>query len=345
MSLGQVLRHARAGIGDLQGAASRRALVVLAYHGIRRDDDAIRNWMLLPQSEFAKQMAELRQHHDVLPLDTAIARLRAGALDRPTACITFDDGYLNNLTLALPVLRAHEVPATIFVATNFVGSRDVLWTTALDAAFAAATGGSVDLSRAGLGVWRYGSTEEARNAGIEIKTRLKDLDVGRRDEVLDSLHAQLPAPSPAYFAAFRFLDWEQIREIEQSGLVSIGAHTVHHEIVARLSTDAMTREIRDSVAKVAAECVRPSHGFAYPNGRASDFDARAEGILKAAGCDFALTTIAGFNSPASPPFALRRLSIAGDSDLPAFRRLISRVRNAAAAVARLATVWADEHHD
>jgi peptidoglycan/xylan/chitin deacetylase (PgdA/CDA1 family) len=214
--------------------------------------------------------------------------------------------------------------------------------TALDAAFAASRTGSVDLSRFGLGVWRHDSVEEARSTGIAIKTRMKDLDVGRRDEVLESLRAQIPDPSPAYLAAFRFLDWEQVREIERSGLVSIGAHTVHHEIVARLPSGSMRLEIEDSVAKVAAECVRPSRGFAYPNGRASDFDSRAEEILESAGCEFALTTIAGFNSMSSPRFALRRLSIAGDCDLVGFRRLTSRIRNAAVAVARLAHASAGE---
>lgn len=336
MSLTNVLQNAQRGLGDIRGAASWHALVILAYHGIRADESPHRNWMLLPQSEFATQVAELRERYDVLPLDDAVARLRAGALDRPTACITFDDGYENNLSLALPVLRAHQTPATIFLATRFIGATEVLWTTALDAAFDEARTGRVDLSQFGLGVWPYDSVEEARSTGISIKTRLKDLDVELRDEVLESLRAQIPDPSPAYLAAFRFLDWDQVRELELSGLATFGAHTVNHEIVTRLPDESMRREIGDSIAKVAAECDRPSRGFAYPNGRATDFDARAEKTLESAGCEFALTTIAGFNSSASPRFALRRLSIAGDSDRAGFRRLISRVRNAAMAVARLA---------
>lgn len=336
MSLTHVLQNARSGFGDIRGAASWHALVILAYHGIRADESPHRNWMLLPQSAFATQVAELRERYDVLPLDDAVARLRAGALDRPTACITFDDGYENNLSLALPVLRAHQAPATVFLATHFIGTTDVLWTTALDAAFDEARVGRVDLSRFGLGVWPYDSVEEARSTGIAIKTRLKDLDVGQRDEVIESLRAQIPDPSPAYLAGFRFLDWDQVRELERSGLASFGAHTVHHEIVARLPGESMRREIVDSIAKVKAECGQPSRGFAYPNGRATDFDPRAEETLESAGCEFALTTIAGFNSTASHRFALRRLSIAGDCDLPGFRRLISRVRNAAVAVARLA---------
>ena len=337
MSFAQVLRQARTGLGDVRGAASRRALVILTYHGLRTDDAEIRNWMLLPQSEFARQVAELRERYDVLPVDDAVARLLAGNLDRPTACITFDDGYFNNLSLALPVLRAHGAPATVFLATHFIGSTDVLWTTAIDAAFDAARAGTVDLSRFGLGVWSYDSVEQARRVGIAIKSRLKDLEVERRDEVLEFLKVRLPDPSPDYLAAFRFLDWDQVRELERTGLVTIGAHTVHHEILARLASEPLRREIEDSVARVASECVRPSRGFAYPNGRASDFDARAEEAVESAGCEFALTTIAGFNAMASRRFALRRLSIAGDCDLAGFRRLTSRVRNAAMAVARLAS--------
>ena len=337
MSLTHVLQHARTGLGDIRGATSRQALLILAYHGIRSDESPLRNWMLLPQSEFARQVAELRERYDVLPLDDAVKRLQAGTLDGPTACITFDDGYENNLSLALPVLLAHQAPASVFLATHFIGSSDTLWTTALDAAFDEAESGRVDLSQFGLGVWSYHSVEEARTSGIAIKTRVKDLEIERRDEVLEFLRAHMPSPSPSYLSAFRFLDWDQVRELEKSGLVSIGAHTVHHEIVARLASDAMRREIQDSIAKVAAECRQPSRGFAYPNGRANDFDARAEEILESAGCEFALTTIEGFNSSASRPFALRRLSIAGDLDLVGFRRLVSRVRNAAVAVARLAS--------
>jgi hypothetical protein len=98
----------------------------------------------------------------------------------------------------------------------------------------------------------------------------------------------------------------------------------------------LSREIADSVAKIAMECNTPSRGFAYPNGRATDFDARAEAAVESAGCEFALTTITGFNTMTSPRFALRRLSIGGDCDLAGFRRLLSKSRNAAVALARVA---------
>lgn len=336
MSLTQFLRQARTGLGDIRGAASRRALVILAYHGIREDSSPVRNWMLLPQSEFEKQVKVLRERYDILPLDDAVARLRTGTLERPSVCITFDDGYFNNLSLAHPILRAQNAPATIFLATDFIGSHEVPWTTAVDAAFEATRTGKVDLSRFALGTWSHASADEARNNGLALKMRLKELDASRRNEVLHTLWPQLPDPSPSYLDAFRFLLWEQVRELEGTGVVSFGAHTVHHEILSRLPDELVTTEIGDSVAKVAAECAHPSRGFAYPNGRAIDFDARAEAAVESAGCDFAVTTISGFNTMTSPRFGLRRLSIGGDCDLAGFRRLLSKPRNAAVALARFA---------
>ena len=336
MGLTQFLRQARTGLDDIRGAASRRALVILAYHGIREDSAPVRNWMLLPQSEFDKQVRILRDRYDILRLDDAVARLRDGALERTSVCITFDDGYLNNLSLAHPILQAHDAPATIFLATDFIDSHEVPWTTALDAAFEATRTGRIDLSRFGLGTWTHASADEARRNGVAIKTRLKELEAGHRAEVLHALFAQLPGPSPSYLDAFRFLSWEQVRELERTGVVSFGAHTVHHEILSRLPDESVSSEIRNSVAKVAAECALPSRGFAYPNGRAIDFDARAEAAVASSGCDFAVTTISGFNTMTTPRFGLRRLSIGGDCDLAAFRRLLSKPRNAVVALARFA---------
>lgn len=251
-------------------------------------------------------------------------------------CITFDDGYFSNLALAYPILRDHNAPATIFLATDFIGSREAPWTTALDAAFEGTRTGRIDLSRFGLGTWSHSSADEAARNGLAIKSRLKELDAPRRTEVLRALWSQLPDPSPSYLSAFRFLDWEQVRELERTGVVSFGAHTVHHEILSRLPDELVTSEIGGSVAKVAAECAHPSRGFAYPNGRAIDFDARAESAVESAGCDFAVTTISGFNTMTSPRFGLRRLSIGGDCDLAGFHRLLSKPRNAAVALVRFA---------
>ena len=118
LSVGHVVRHAGASLraDRLLRRARRRQLLVVCYHGLRADEASARHWLLLPTSAFEEQIAFVARHYDCLPVDEALERLRAGRLTRPTACVTFDDGYTNNLTLGLPVLR---VRGPYFVILTF----------------------------------------------------------------------------------------------------------------------------------------------------------------------------------------------------------------------------------
>jgi len=93
-------------------AAGRAPVVILYYHGI---SNAAENWMTLDLVTFHRQIEYLRRYFDILPLDAAVAALRAGARQRPAVVLTFDDGYASALAELLPYLKARELPATFFV--------------------------------------------------------------------------------------------------------------------------------------------------------------------------------------------------------------------------------------
>ena len=108
---------------------------------------------------------------------------------------------------------------------------------------------------------------------------------------------------------FDFLTWEEVAALERSGLVSLGAHTVDHEILSRLSDGELRRQVEESAAEVRRRCRHPSRAFAYPNGRRIDFDRRTRDVLPLAGLDAGLTTIGGLNGAQDDAFALRRLVV------------------------------------
>jgi peptidoglycan/xylan/chitin deacetylase (PgdA/CDA1 family) len=111
--------------------------------------------------------------------------------------------------------------------------------------------------------------------------------------------------------------------MEATGLVSFGAHTVHHEIVRNLDDVTLRREIADSISEVRRRCARPSRVFAYPNGRDVDFDERAARVLSELGCIAAVSTIEGLNDASTPRFALRRISVGGAMGFTEFRSRVS----------------------
>lgn len=94
-------------------------ITVLLYH---RVSDEVRDNLTVGVAQFDRQMALLKRHCHVLTLDEALAATPVRRSDRPLVAITFDDGYLDNYTIAAPILRRHGLPAAFFVSTGIVGT-------------------------------------------------------------------------------------------------------------------------------------------------------------------------------------------------------------------------------
>ncbi len=94
-------------------------VTVLLYH---RVTDAARDNLSTGIEQFDRQMALLRRHFRMLSLPELLRLEQVPPSDRPLACVTFDDGYLDNYIHAVPILTRHRIPAAFFVATGFIGS-------------------------------------------------------------------------------------------------------------------------------------------------------------------------------------------------------------------------------
>jgi peptidoglycan/xylan/chitin deacetylase (PgdA/CDA1 family) len=311
-----------AGLPHVVRWAQRGRLLIVCYHGLRRDDAPRRHWLLLPESAFARQIAFLAEHYDCLPIDVAVERLYQGALTRPTACVTFDDGYESNLTLGLPILARHRVPATLYLATGLIGTDARVWPIRIEHAFVRAAQERVDLSRLGMGTVSLGSPAERQTLGEAVAEVLKLMPIDERRPVQDWLLAELDGPELAECdaGAFASLTWAGVAELAASGLFTFGGHTVHHEIVSRLGDRELEAELAGSIDAVRqAVPGHTSRTFAYPNGRPEDVGSRPGHVLEGLGCLGAVTTTEGLNTPQTAPMHLRRLVMGGgETDLAAF---------------------------
>ena len=105
----------------LPAAVARRdrrpGLYVLIYHRVGAGMQAE---MDLPAATFARQLDVLRERHEVVRLREGLERLQAGPLERDLVAVTFDDGYADVHERAWPLLRAREIPSTLFLATDFL---------------------------------------------------------------------------------------------------------------------------------------------------------------------------------------------------------------------------------
>lgn len=295
----------------------RRSAVVLMYHGFTdRPSDGLVNYQgnRLQQSMFRRQLAFLKENCAVVTLRQVAASLSGGpALPDYAVALTIDDGYESVYTLGFPALREANLPATLFVATQFVDERVPLWPDRLEHAFAGAPGDAA-----------------ARRERLKaLQRRAKDMLPARRDALIAPVEAELgrklvlDASAPE---TYRPVTWAQAREMAESGLVEIGSHTHTHTIMTLLKDEARG-ELALSKALVEKNVGRPCDLFCYPNGDYDDFSPATSALLREAGFECGLTTVAGFVAPGSDPFTMLRFGTDDRDSFDKFRMTFSLGRN------------------
>jgi peptidoglycan/xylan/chitin deacetylase (PgdA/CDA1 family) len=299
----------------LRRLSSRRVAVVM-YHGVTADHLPVFNWCQLAVDRFEQQVAFLAAEYHVLPLAEVVERLRTGAAlpDRP-ACITFDDGFRNVLTTAFPILERCGMPATVFLVTSLVGTRQPAWPEQVYQAVTTTSQSTVTFRGKD---WLLTSDAERSRAQASITEELKSLPERQKQESLATLMTTLGAGAPVESSSpLATLDWNEVDALSRSGLVDFGSHTHTHPILARCSEDTQFDELRRS-RDVLNEHVGRVSLFAYPNGTRSDFTSVTKRLVGEAGYQCALSTVPGLNTRRTDAFELRRVNVGADMTLAGF---------------------------
>jgi peptidoglycan/xylan/chitin deacetylase (PgdA/CDA1 family) len=310
--------------------AVRRALcaqrvTILTYHAVVREPLAIPDSCFLDEASFAAQIDYLQRHFDLIPLSAVARRLDDGTRpDRPAIAITFDDGYQNNVEVAWPWLRRAGVPATIFLATDFVGSDDLIWSWRLLRALAGTTVTAVQWEGTTIPL---DTTTARRQAMRVLVNSLKRMPQPRLLETMRPLLRALgddPERPVESGSPFRMIERTAVRELAQSGLIDFGAHTCSHAILSVLSDEEQEHEVRGSLAAVGGLTGRACTLFAYPNGRAEDYSPATVDLLRRCGVTAAVTTIKAPLDRAADPLQLPRLGVRAGITLDEFRVMLDR---------------------
>jgi peptidoglycan/xylan/chitin deacetylase (PgdA/CDA1 family) len=243
----------------------------------------------------------LRAVANVVPLGSALADLTAGRQLPPRAvAITFDDGYRDNLTLAVPLLRDLGLPATCFMVPGILSRTTRVWWEELASAVAHAR---VDEIR-WLGVTHQLRTPAERHAALAaLSGDLKDRDRAARETAVDEL-VRLLEPARGYHSDEHFLDWDEAVQLREH--MEIGSHSLHHAILAQEDATAQLDDLRGARAQLQERLGVEATVLAYPNGTAADYGPGTIAAAQAAGHSHAVTTRPGSNRSTTPRFEVRR---------------------------------------
>jgi peptidoglycan/xylan/chitin deacetylase (PgdA/CDA1 family) len=245
----------------------RGRVPILCYHSITAQaHPALTSGGLhTTAAAFRQQLAYLTRHYRVLPLADLVNAIQKGCpLPRAAAVITFDDGYANTLEVAAPLLTEYGCPATVFLATGYVGVRLPFWWDEIAIIIAEAAG-----RRAEPAEW--GAVALDSRAGVDSIRRQADVLLagalpGSRRAHLDELRRALGVPRPdAFELALRPLRWEEC--LSAPTCLQFGGHTVTHRVLDRLSVSDAEQEIRQCAVDLRQLGDRAVPYFCYPAGR------------------------------------------------------------------------------
>jgi peptidoglycan/xylan/chitin deacetylase (PgdA/CDA1 family) len=266
----------------------RRGAVIVCYHNVigRRNGSLVGDPGLhAAQDRFAAQVGWLNDQYEIVSLKELQSRLEAGRPVTRTAALTFDDGYAGVFQYAWPVLRALEIPATVFVVADAPEHVPLFW-------------------------WDHPLTSHPlpgdRNRWlVEMRGDLRQIT---------------PAgDTPPLPASHRPASWDVIRAAAKEGL-HIGSHSTSHRTLTRLTDEELEQELRRSREIIGERIGVVPDWFAYPYGI---WDARVRDAVRKAGYSGAVTLDAGLNQATSDPWSLRRVSVPASISPAAFEAWIA----------------------
>jgi peptidoglycan/xylan/chitin deacetylase (PgdA/CDA1 family) len=314
----------RAGLNTLYFSGAHKLMqpyvggvgAIMMLHHVRpaRGDRFRPNAQLEVTPQFLERVVRhlRRAEVDIISLDEMHRRLTAGDFSRRFACFTFDDGYRDNKQWAYPILKAAGAPFTVYVATSFADRLGKLWWLALEQVIARND--------------RFSLIMDGRASHVACS------DLAAKREVFDTVYwwlrglpsEQMVIDKVADLAA-RYgvdlakictdlcMDWNEIAELARDPLVTIGAHTVNHVMLAKAADGQARNELAMSRSIIAAALGKAPDHLAYPFGDPTTAGPREFRIAAELGFKTAVTTRPGvlFAEHAGHLTALPRISLNG----------------------------------
>ena len=301
------------GIHKLFYRKTQPNLSVVAYHRIveAKDIKYFPVGLAVTRETFEKHLVLFKKHYQIIDAATLLKHKDdLSTLPRKALLITFDDGYLDNYTVAFDLLKKHQIPGIIFVPTNFIGKSKLFWSDILAYVLRAVEEGECEIERvAGIlspQMILYFSHLFKKDRSLSAKPYNNLLNYLKkqsdREEIINIIIESAATEIESVQEKCKVLSWDQLKEMNENNL-HCGAHTLSHPDVTALSAKKLKRELIES-KKIIEEMIGVDvEFFAYPYGF---YDKKALAEVKQAGYEIAFSLSQGDNKSL---FSLSRYNV------------------------------------
>ena len=302
----------------LQSRRSGIGVIFLLHRVVPKGSPILAPDLVITDDFLDGMLHSVRRHGwDIVSLGEVRQRLSEGSQQKNFACFTFDDGYLDNLTVALPIFRRYQAPMCVYVTSGFMDRSHLIWWPVVE---------RMIIDRDRIEIMVDGQARVQLNETLEQKknayVQFLPLLFAPSETALMQLFERNGIDPVATMNPL-LLDWQQLRQLAADPLVEIGCHTVSHRALSSLCKCEVTHEMADSRETLEKKLSMKVRHLAYPQGTKAECGMREFELARDLGFETAVTARSGNIFPAHRDHltALPRLNVCGEDSSPSYRVL------------------------
>jgi len=289
-------------------------LIILLFHGVVKDSPyEVRNYMRkhLKDDVFYNLLKSLKDRGTSVSMDEVVECCKnQKTFPQKAFAVTFDDGFENNYSVAAPILRELAIPATFYITTNFVENNQMSWIDRVEYCMEGSESGVLKLP------WvdkeqSFLNAKDKITVLNDIRKHVKTDASINVDQFVSNIFEQChkSAVTQSREPIDLKMSWQQVKELAEDPLFTIGGHTHTHSIMSFLDSDSLNTEISTSLELLKQKANVQTMHYSYPEGLEHCFSNEVISALKTKGIECCPTAIDGVNTLDQDLFHLRRISV------------------------------------
>ncbi|MFC1754719.1 polysaccharide deacetylase family protein [Thermoproteota archaeon] len=286
---------------------------IISYHSIANQGHYYRkefsNEFLA--KNFENQLRFLSKRFNIMPLKQMVDMLHANKILPPkTIAIVFDDGYRDNFTVALPLLKKLKIPATFFIATDFIESSNMPECDKIAYMIHFTNKQGFTLTELET---RYQLTDskQKHNTIVDIDNKTKDLPTDRRSEIIKTMSHLLEVDPDQEIKDNLCMDWNQVQQLHND-LTQVGSHGCTHKILTKMTLKHAKEEVFSSKEQLQRITSQPITLFSYPSG---EYNKDIQRLLVEAGYLCGIGKEQGVNTQETDIYQLKRVFVEPETSI------------------------------
>ncbi len=298
------------GVTSFRWSTRRAGLYCFNFHRVGNDDGSAfhPNMFSCTGSRFAELVSFLQSNFEIIGMDRVVQMVESLELpDKRYGLITFDDGYIDNYTVAFSVLQRLGCSATFFLPTNFIGGSEIPWWDRIAWRVAKLGDGSVLVPGTNRPVVVYRDDLEGSIRRV-LQAVKGSPDIPMEEKVV-AIEQQVSGQELSYTSEPLFISWKQAREMRRSGMC-IGSHTRSHLILSHLDAADQVAELKDSKLLIEERLGEQICSLAYPVGGVDSYTDFTKRAAEACGYKVAFSFTGGVNTnPMVNRYEISRIAV------------------------------------